>query len=30
VLETGHIVAEEKSEILRNDPRIRRAYLGVA
>jgi len=30
VLETGHIVADEKSEILRNDPRIRRAYLGVA
>lgn len=30
VLETGHIVAEGESEALRTDPRIRRAYLGVA
>jgi ABC-type branched-subunit amino acid transport system ATPase component len=30
VLETGHIVAEGQSEALRTDPRIRRAYLGVA
>jgi branched-chain amino acid transport system ATP-binding protein len=30
VLETGRIVAEGESEALRTDPRIRRAYLGVA
>jgi branched-chain amino acid transport system ATP-binding protein len=29
VIETGHIVKEEKSDILAQDPEIRRAYLGL-
>jgi branched-chain amino acid transport system ATP-binding protein len=29
VLETGHIVREDRSELLARDPEIRRAYLGI-
>jgi len=29
VLETGHIVREDQSELLARDPEIRRAYLGI-
>jgi branched-chain amino acid transport system ATP-binding protein len=28
VLETGKVICEDRSEVLRNDPKVRAAYLG--